>query len=201
MVDNEFWGFIVDTNTYSGNFERPLCAWMTGTYGECGVGEMAAEAFAKEFPDNPFENMVMRVPDEHGCHRPVSIYPTPGWFNAGGKHYRDSYDEAEAIRYIREKWLAAANECSYAPSAERFLKLAEEAELVKYPAYQSVLIYFNCEPTQEQINILKHRAMLFELMWNSGDSLRILERFESDTQIAVAGFRLIHFGVIEERNL
>jgi len=37
--------FVIDTDTYAGNFERPMCAYMTGRVGECGVGEEFAEMF------------------------------------------------------------------------------------------------------------------------------------------------------------
>ena len=32
------WIFVVDTNQYSGNFERELTAYMKGMIGGCGVG-------------------------------------------------------------------------------------------------------------------------------------------------------------------
>ena len=36
---NNYYGFIVDTDSYAGNFEREMCAYMTGHIGECSVGE------------------------------------------------------------------------------------------------------------------------------------------------------------------
>jgi len=40
--------FIIDTDQYAGNFEREMCAYLTGTVGECGVGDEFAELFSKE---------------------------------------------------------------------------------------------------------------------------------------------------------
>jgi len=69
--------FIVKTNLYSGNFERELCAYITGEVGECGVGDNFAERYRHQVPEQwegLWENRVFSVPDEHGCHRPASIW-------------------------------------------------------------------------------------------------------------------------------
>lgn len=99
---NAPWLFVIDTEDYSGNFERELCAYITGRVGECGVGDDMAKLFQKEVKDmgeEPFEH-VMWEPDEHGCHRPASIYPTPGWFNDGmGGAYQPGGEEAALIAY------------------------------------------------------------------------------------------------------
>lgn len=71
MFEGE-WAFVIDTDQYAGNFERDICAFVTGHVGECGVGEEFAEIF-KEEVGNPIEN-VTREPDEHGCCRPTSMY-------------------------------------------------------------------------------------------------------------------------------
>ena len=76
------WLFVIDTTDYSGNFERELCAYITGHIGDCGCGADMAELFDKETAeldclDTCFDN-VMDEPDEHGCWRPVTIYPTKG---------------------------------------------------------------------------------------------------------------------------
>ena len=72
---------IADTERYAGNFERQMCAWVTGQIGECGVGEeLAAVAEGDMTPElrDWCEDAVYSKPDDHGCHRPVSISPTPG---------------------------------------------------------------------------------------------------------------------------
>ncbi len=62
--------FIIDTNSYAGNFEREMCAYLTDQIGECGIG--------KEFCENnelseEFEKIILQEPDEEGCIRPVTI--------------------------------------------------------------------------------------------------------------------------------
>jgi hypothetical protein len=66
-------GFVIDTDQYAGNFERELCAHMTGHIGECEVGS--------EFVDSniadKFSMIIASLPDDHGCYRPTSCYPSP----------------------------------------------------------------------------------------------------------------------------
>ena len=65
--------FVIDTDQYAGNFEREMCAHLTGCVGECGVGdEFVDEGNKKQFIEN-----VIDMPDDHGCYRPVTCYPLP----------------------------------------------------------------------------------------------------------------------------
>lgn len=63
------WGLVIKTDSYAGNFERELCAWLTGTIGECGVGKELIEPDIEAM----FEEIICQIPDDHGCYRPVSI--------------------------------------------------------------------------------------------------------------------------------
>lgn len=94
MKPEQTYLFVVDTNEYSGNFERELTAYCTGCVGDCGVGDDAAEDFQLLHSDIGEEIAVIisREPDdEDGCLRPATIWPTPGWSNNGnGKHTRVS---------------------------------------------------------------------------------------------------------------
>ena len=66
---------VIRTDSYAGNFEREMCAYMTGECGECGVGDEEARIFQDECPENyEFEDLVTSFPDEHGCHRPATIW-------------------------------------------------------------------------------------------------------------------------------
>jgi len=120
--------FVVDTDEYSGNFERELCAYITAQTGECGVGSDIADFAYNESKKEVdiFFNLVETEPDEDGCWRPVKIYPTPGWYNDGmGKHYKaNNWKEGKP----------------------------------KYPAYQSVAILLRERPTQQVIDLMKNRA-------------------------------------------
>jgi hypothetical protein len=71
--------FIIDTDVYAGNFEREMCAFLTGQIGECTVGEEIASEFEKRFPIEftEFENIIGHFVDEHGVFRPVEIDESP----------------------------------------------------------------------------------------------------------------------------
>ena len=62
--------FVIDTEQYAGNFEREMCAHLTGRIGECEVGEEYVDQHIK----GKFMN-VMDMPDEHACYRPTTCFP------------------------------------------------------------------------------------------------------------------------------
>lgn len=68
MKNNGF-NVLVKTNSYAGNFERELCAFMTGHIGECGVGGELVEPIITAL----FDGYIESEPDDHGCFRPVEI--------------------------------------------------------------------------------------------------------------------------------
>lgn len=60
---------LIKTNKYAGNFEREMCAHLTGHVGECEVGE--------EYVDDDiatiFESVIGNEADDNGCYRPVAL--------------------------------------------------------------------------------------------------------------------------------
>lgn len=74
MNDEISWLFVVDTDSYAGNFERAMCAYMTGQVGDCGVGKDYAELFKKEVKDIDFIESVAQEVNDDGCPRPTSIF-------------------------------------------------------------------------------------------------------------------------------
>ena len=100
MTEKTTYQLLVDTDSYSGNFERESIAFATGLVGECEVGsaqaEMAEEGLSPEHFAWWEENVVNRQ-DEHGTWRPAFIAPTPGFFNNGyGGHFPDT-EEGEKL--------------------------------------------------------------------------------------------------------
>lgn len=125
------WIFVVDTNRYSGNFEREMCAYMTGQVGECGVGEEAAEKFREDMgglpPDDETYAWLEQRADDHGTLRPASIWTTPGWYGSRDGTYAEGDPMLEG----------------------------------RHPAYLSVAIFMSRKPTDEEITFLKDRAQKF----------------------------------------
>lgn len=99
------YSIVIKTNQYAGNFERELCAHLTGIVGECEVGE----EYVDETITSIFEEFITQVPDHNGTRRPVSL----GSKNEGASG-------------------------------------------------QDVVIYFDLEPTKEQVQIIKERLLTFK---------------------------------------
>lgn len=69
---------VVQTNQYAGNFERDMCAYMTGLIGDCEVGEERAALYEADGL-SPLNELVNRYrADERGCCRPVAIFAGGG---------------------------------------------------------------------------------------------------------------------------
>ncbi len=67
----EGFGLVIKTNSYTGNFEREMCAFLTGQVGECEVGKELKDVLLDK-PD--FEHNIQHVADDHGCYRPCSLH-------------------------------------------------------------------------------------------------------------------------------
>ena len=96
---------VIKTNQYAGNFERELCAHLTGIVGECEVGEEYVYGEITEI----FEQSIDTPADDNGTRRPVGL----GSQNEGAT----SHD---------------------------------------------VVIYFDSEPTKEQVQVIKERLLTFK---------------------------------------
>lgn len=183
-INSDCWLLVIDTDSYSGNFERELTAYLTGQLGECGVGDKMANIFGEDAKKNKppvdFDDIVISEPDDRGCHRPCTIYPTPGWRNDGmGGHYKVG-DEVKALEEYKTRQLAeiASNRdriklYSTKPTygwsekdiRKELARLDKEEKEVKgrkkvggFPAYRSVAIFFSERPSKKTIEWLKERA-------------------------------------------
>ena len=204
---------IIDTEQYAGNFERQMCAYITGQVGECGVGQGIPEEYAKYIKYlNWWENHVVLEKDEHGCSRPASIWPTLGWFNNGmGGHFKDTQKNEskaieKAIQSMREYnkgqlemvqkridennfettkygWTKKACEDFVLKCEEDIKKLSK---LTKYPAYMSVAIFVEEFPPKEVWEEFMTRAKDF-----AQNHLEITGNSYSKDKIVVTGFRQI----------
>lgn len=62
-------GILIETNKYAGNFEREMCAHLTGQVGECKVGAKFVDETVSDF----FEDIIGNEADDRGCYRPVTL--------------------------------------------------------------------------------------------------------------------------------
>ena len=173
-----YWLFVIDTDTYAGNFERSLTAWCTGQIGECGVGEEYAASFKEDHPEmiDVFEDLVIQIPDEHGCHRPTAAYPTPGYWNDGlGNHWSD---EKWGSQEVQEKYMESVNK----------LKPMGPQPIGHYAAYQSVAIFFMEQPSQDIIKFLMQQALSYTPVGRFAQTFtitgfRVLQHIETETLV------------------
>ena len=68
--------FIIKTDEHAGNFEREMCAYITGALGTTDVGAKESEKFQKQYPAkyNDFQDLVVDFADEYGGHTPVAVW-------------------------------------------------------------------------------------------------------------------------------
>lgn len=148
------WAVIIDTDRYSGNFEREMGAFITGyetIRGERFVKDIR-EAYGFEpraygadwatHEENPFRDLFIEWPGEHGDEL-SHIHPTPGFWNDGhGTHIQGE----PSVRVRNNRSLRG-------PHA--------------FPAYQSVIMRCTQEPTAEQVRILTEWAQKFSERTNT----------------------------------
>ena len=186
-MSEEKWIFVVDTEQYAGNFERDMCAFMTGMTGDCGVGGEEAQLFLEQTDttedENPFENFVTLKPDEHGCARPTAMWDTPGWFSTGmGGQFKDGQEEEAKAHYIKECLDYGAKHDK--TNQKRWKKTSEEP-FNKSHASLSVAIFFEKKPTEELVDIMIKRAKGY------AEYARNAEKEWDRKDIKVVAFRLL----------
>lgn len=148
-----YYVFAIDTDSYTGNFEREFCAHITNQIGECEVGDRHLTEIEDLLEDHPeyseddlnrirefFEYESYHKQDDNGTRRPCSIYETPGRSNNGnGVHY----DVTESTPY-------------------------------NWPAYESVALYFHSKPTDEVLEFMKKRTLNFPGSRRSSTKFNVL---------------------------
>lgn len=203
---------VIDTEQYAGNFEREMCAYITGQTGQCGVGE----GYALEYEDNMshlqwWNNHIVQMPDdeEYSTLRPCAIWATPGWFNNGmGEHYRDTPEnETEALeKAISEFKLYKKSQVDMVEqrlieqnfeehkvggwtkqACISFLNSYKNdlsiSTLTKHPAYMSVAIFVDEFPPKDVWDDFMKRAQEFAAIYEDFSGKRL--------ELNITGFRQI----------
>ncbi|MBT3814639.1 hypothetical protein HOE37_01460 [Candidatus Woesearchaeota archaeon] len=121
--------FVVDTDMHAGYFERELCAYITGSFGEDQVGETEAQKAEEEALEltSELEKIIEFVPSRDNCLRPCEIFPNQNYgTNREGK--------AMKVTDVNKNQLT-------------------------FPANTSVAIYFSSIPSPQAIKTMKERAI------------------------------------------
>jgi hypothetical protein len=211
--------YIIDTTEYAGNFEREMCAYITGMTGDCGVGREFAEMYSQDTgeDESKFYEFVEQRADDNGCMRPCSIHPTPGWFNHGmGEHFKIGEDAKALKDYVKvvtseskeniknlegtkakllrgEKyanWTVAACDREIKENKKEIEKVMKLKKPSHFAAYLSVAIYFHKKPTQELTDLMKRRALNFAATKRKYAKDNDIS-YELNFALNITGFRLI----------
>lgn len=205
---------LVDTTSYAGGFERELCAYATGHYGECGVGSEIASRVRHNIVHLAWweANIRNEPDDDRGCRRPAAVWATPGWFTvAGGGTWRDTPENFEparqaSIKGIRRDFEPETRQVRLRLAEEDFdaegtgpwtkeaclRKLAADEEKIltfstrRYPAQLTAAIFVAAAPPADVLAEFKERAAYFCANRDS-ISTRLLSR----GVIELTGFRFI----------
>jgi hypothetical protein len=206
------WIFAIDTNLYSGNFERQMTAFLTGQAEEYGSGRKEANRFHQEVAGDPFASIIAQVEDQ-GVSTPCAIWPTPGWFNNGmGGFFLDGQEEAarasrdediraqalekiKVVEDMRVKTLRGEPVGEWTTRlCDRELRITQEdtertlqQPFEKHAAYLSVAIFFKEAPSQKMQALMEERARQFakELAEYKGAS--------GLQNLTITGFRVFHY--------
>lgn len=64
-MKQETYQLLVKTNCYAGNFERELCAFMTGQVGDCEVGDEFVEEEIQKMISNTSNFILIEEPETY----------------------------------------------------------------------------------------------------------------------------------------
>lgn len=209
--------FIIDTDQYSGNFEREMCAYLTGRIGECGVGKDFVEIFQQEVGSKiSFDNVSLESDDDHhDCFRPCEIEINPNWFNTGmGNCYRKSDTDdikilkeyADAIfkyeisridqaKAIKERLLKGETYSNWTIHAcDKDISIRENAILESKNAktYNKYSAYLSVAIFFEDRPTIEQISLMKERVYNFDKAYRLLQgKWKKDFTLTIEGFRLV----------
>lgn len=185
MPEGETTILVIDTNAYSGNFEREMGGYVAGAYDDREHGGKEAELFAEEVPcAQDIKRKLRYVKHAEYGDVLVTIRATPGRLNNGagynydeGADARDAKDrakkamaefEAPTIARCEERlanedfepdrpgaWTIEACERTI---ADALASIEQAGGFVGYPAYESLAIFMSEPLTDTELEIVKQRA-------------------------------------------
>jgi hypothetical protein len=154
------WLFVIDTDEYAGGVERDMSAFIVGQCDLChsGIGDCEEDSYHQlyneELPKNPFENLVGSIVDDHGD---------------------DQINRSPQI-------LVATP--GYSNNGHGEVKKLSPGETLEHPAYNSIGIALEREPTEEELDLLCERTLKFSSLPKDKDW---------DARPKILGFRLLEY--------
>ena len=182
-IPNGTYILVIDTNAYSGNFERQLCGYMTG-YHDCdrGHGDHEAEFYLEAETARIFDKVTQVPHNEYGWVG-NAIRTTPGRLNNGSgfhydvgsdAHYAAARATASMEAYFTPLIIQAQSRIDSGDYGQPRLGWTREAceraiegyrvaienagKFVSSPAYESVAIFLSEPLTRDEMEIVTRRA-------------------------------------------
>jgi hypothetical protein len=93
------YAILIKTNSYAGNFEREMCAHVTGHIGECGVGD----EYVDELLAQKFEDYIGLESEDDDCYRPAALGYDLGYSNNDVVIWFNKKPTQELIDTIKER--------------------------------------------------------------------------------------------------
>jgi hypothetical protein len=207
----KYYALIIDTDQYSGNFEREMASYCTGLEFPRGEEYIMDDIQHADWWE---EHVYLYSADSDDYPEGCSIWQTPGFYNNGmGWHYVDTPENRELAKVkcresmveyharrkatVEERLRTGNFEEENGRGAwtkeacERTLKsietsIANAGGFVMSPAYQSVAIFSDEQPPPEVIEEVKARAHNFNAVWQQKYA-----PWAQATPVTVTGFRMI----------
>ena len=207
MKNRELFILKIDTDSYSGNFEREMIAYATGLH--CIRGERETQDFHDTYSEEKsweIAEYAIEVRDpKDDDRRPeyAHIDVTPGVYNNGmGFHYYEGEEEAALEAYKKAcTEYAEKVEGMYAhmpeygkQQAQTWVDRAAEATLEnlgKYGAFQTVTLHFDKLPPKELLDLIKDRCKEYAALPDG----------RTGKKLQITGFRLIKQTITVEEEL
>lgn len=167
------YAIIIDTDSFAGNFDSLLCAYVTGLLGESGgerdIAIKARKELGKHF--EWFYKYHARQTDEYGQERPEALEPTPGYFNDGmGNAYKKGFSPelvySNYVKAVEDYYLPHITQAINHPEGtesdirrmRQIIKDAKKNGPGHEPSYQSIIMFFERKPNTALMKIVRERA-------------------------------------------
>ena len=127
-ITSKSYKFIIDTDTYAGNFERDMCEYITGQAGGYEKTDQT-ELAEQEIPElvKQFKKLIEHIPNDNGYRFPGIIYPNTKYGNDGHSNYALLTDENKK-QFPYPAYLSVAISFYELPSPELLNVMQERAK-------------------------------------------------------------------------
>ena len=163
MLISKEYTLVIDTNSYAHKFYKELCAYCTGMIDETNE--------AKDYSDMFFEDFDLDDDNNHVAEEKSIFY------DLISSKIDDVGIYSPCCVWLNKRY-------GINPEGEYTLLSSDNYEEYNFPAPLSVGIFFDVEPTEQSVLIIKQRAeKFFKEIWSN--------KFPGNKPVSIEGYRLI----------